>query len=154
MVRPATSCSVAVRSALSLLMAMHAAGCGAQAHGQVQVQVEPAAAARRAAAGLAAETALLQRILTEVGTASCASAAECRTLAIGSKACGGPAQWMAWSATVSRGDHLQTLSGELAQRQQRREAAAGLVSTCSVVTDPGADCIAGRCMLISRDPTR
>ena len=102
----------------------------------------------------AAEAALLQRIQAEVGQASCTSTAECRTLPIGSKACGGPARWMAWSATVSRGDTLQAWAEELAQRQRQAAMADGRMSTCSVVPDPGASCDAGRCVLLKTHPSR
>jgi len=102
----------------------------------------------------AVEAALLQRIQAEVGQANCSSTAECRTLPIGSKACGGPARWMAWSATASRGDTLQTWAEELAQRQRQAALADGRMSTCSVVPDPGASCDAGRCVLRKTLPTR
>jgi hypothetical protein len=101
-----------------------------------------------------AELALLQRIEAEVGTAACTSTAECRTLPIGSKACGGPARWMAWSATASQGDKLQAWAVELAQRQRQRDMADGRMSTCSVVPDPGAICDAGRCVLARAKPMR
>ncbi len=95
---------------------------------------------------LAAEASLLQRIAAEVGEARCTATADCRTLAIGSKACGGPASWIAWSATTSDGEQLQAWAQELAQRQRQRAEAEGMVSTCSVVPDPGARCDAGRCV--------
>lgn len=111
-------------------------------------QAQPSVADPRAA-----EAALLQRIQAEVGQAPCTSTAECRTLPIGSKACGGPAGWMAWSVTASRGDKLQAWAAELAQRQRQADMADGRMSTCSVVPDPGASCDAGRCVLLKSRPT-
>lgn len=107
-----------------------------------------------ASAAATPESALLQRITAEVGAAACTSSAECRTLPIGSKACGGPAGWMAWSASASRGDQLQAWSQELAERQRQRDQAEGRMSTCSVVPDPGAMCDAGRCVLARRSLLR
>ena len=75
--------------------------------------------------GPAVEAALAQRIAAEIGTAA----------------------WVAWSATVSRGEPLQAMATELAALQQQRQAAEGMMSTCSVVPDPGARCDAGRCVL-------
>jgi hypothetical protein len=97
--------------------------------------------------GPAAEAAMAQRITAEIGTAACTRDADCRTLPMGSKPCGGPARWVAWSATVSRGDALQAMATDLAALQQQRQAAEGMMSTCSVVPDPGARCDAGRCVL-------
>ena len=99
------------------------------------------------AAGAAAEAALAQRIAAEIGTASCTRDAECRTLPMGNKPCGGPAGWVAWSATASRGEPLQAMATDLAALQRQRQAAEGMMSTCSVVPDPGARCEAGRCIL-------
>ena len=97
--------------------------------------------------GQAAEATLLQRIKAEIAEAPCSSSAQCRTLPLGSKACGGPAGWIAWSASVSDGDRLQAWAADLAQRQRNREQAEGVMSTCSIVPDPGAVCLANRCVL-------
>lgn len=108
-------------------------------------QAQPVAPA--AAVALAAEADLQRRIDAEISDAHCASTADCRTLPVGAKACGGPARWLAWSATASQANRLQALAAELAIRQQQRQAAEGMMSTCSVVPDPGARCDAGRCVL-------
>jgi hypothetical protein len=105
-------------------------------------------------ASLAAEAALLARIEAEVGAAPCTSSSQCRTLPIGAKACGGPAHWMAWSTTTGRAKQLQAWSTELAELQRRRFEATGMMSTCSIVPDPGAVCHAGRCVLSTRDLAR
>jgi len=116
-----------------------------------QAQTPPSSVART---GPAAEAALLQRIEAEIGQAECSSTAECRSLPIGAKACGGPARWIAWSTRHSRAEQLQAWAAELARRQRQREEAHGLVSTCSIVPDPGASCDAGRCVLARADPSR
>ena len=107
-----------------------------------------------ASTSLAAEAALLARIEAEVGDAACTSSAQCRTLPIGAKACGGPARWMAWSTTTGRADQLLAWSAQLADLQRRRFEATGMMSTCSIVPDPGAVCQAGRCVLSTRDLAR
>ncbi|OGB06060.1 MAG: hypothetical protein A3E25_23120 [Burkholderiales bacterium RIFCSPHIGHO2_12_FULL_69_20] len=107
--------------------------------------------AKSASASLAGEAALLARIDAEVGGAPCSSSTQCRTLPIGAKACGGPARWMAWSTTTGRADQLQAWSAQLADLQRRRFEATGMMSTCSIVPDPGAVCRTGRCVLSTRD---
>ncbi len=104
--------------------------------------------------GLAAEAALLQRIRAEIGDAQCSSSAQCRTLGLGSKPCGGPAGWTAWSSSVSDGEQLKVWAQDLAKRQRSRAQADGVVSTCSILPDPGAVCIANRCVLASRNLAR
>jgi len=99
-----------------------------------------------------AEAAVLARIRTEVGDARCSTDSQCRTLAIGAKACGGPESWLAWSTsaapgTTGRADRLQAWSVELATLQRQRQQASGMVSNCQYNADPGAVCQAQRCGL-------
>lgn len=95
----------------------------------------------------ASDADLQQWIVQGIGPAACQADAECRTLPVGTKACGGPARWLAWSASVSDGAQLQAWSDALAERQRQQQQARGQASTCSVVPDPGAACVMGRCTL-------
>lgn len=95
------------------------------------------------------EAALLAHIRAEIGDAPCSSDAQCRTLAIGHKACGGPQQWWAWSTTTGQADRLQAWAAELARLQQQRQEASGMASNCQYIGDPGAVCQAQRCVLRS-----
>lgn len=100
-----------------------------------------------ATTALQAETELQNRIVAEIGGAACSSHAQCRTLAIGAKACGGPQAWLAWSTSVSREATLTALSEQLASLQKQRQTQSGMVSTCQFVADPGALCQVQRCVL-------
>ena len=93
---------------------------------------------------------LWPQIKAEVGAAVCDGTQQCRTIAIGAKACGGPEGYLAWSTQQSDGPKLQSL---VAQHRSLREAElrrSGMVSDCSFVTDPGAICRVGRCELQQR----
>ncbi|MBC7726717.1 MAG: hypothetical protein H7242_03750 [Microbacteriaceae bacterium] len=92
------------------------------------------------------EAALLAKLRTEIGDARCNSDAQCRSLAIGHKACGGPQQWWAWSTTTARLERLQPWADELAVLQKQRQEASSMVSNCLYVADPGAVCQAQRCV--------
>lgn len=96
-----------------------------------------------------AEAALLARIRSEVGVPACTSDAQCRTLPIGEKACGGPAGWLPWSSATAAADRLQPLAEQLAAMQRRRHEHSGLASDCRFLADPGATCRAQRCTLRS-----
>ena len=95
------------------------------------------------------EATLLARIRNEIGDARCSSDSQCRTLAIGHKACGGPQQWWAWSTTTARAEPLQAAADALAALQKQRAEASGMASNCLYVADPGAVCLAQRCLLRS-----
>ena len=87
----------------------------------------------------ARSTASLQQV---IGSAVCDTDAQCRTVAIGNRACGGPEAYLAWSTRQT--DPAAVL--EAAARYNATQAAAnppgGRVSTCEFLSDPGAVCAA------------
>ena len=100
------------------------------------------------ASGGETEAALQQQINTAIGQAPCTADAQCRTLGVGAKACGGPAAWRPWSTQGGiKAEALQSLADQLATLQRQRQAQSGMVSTCSYLSDPGAMCQAQRCVL-------
>ncbi|PTT91598.1 hypothetical protein DBR42_03525, partial [Pelomonas sp. HMWF004] len=82
-----------------------------------------------------------------IGPASCSSDAQCRTLPVGAKACGGPAGYWAWSVVGTDEARLRELGQRQAEAQKREIEASGLRSNCRMVTDPGVACVAGRCQV-------
>lgn len=82
-----------------------------------------------------------------VGPAACSSDAQCRSLAVGAKACGGPAGYLAWSTQGTDEQKLKALAARQADAQRRETETSGMRSNCAMVTDPGAACVAGRCEL-------
>jgi hypothetical protein len=99
-------------------------------------------------AAAASRTAdLLARIEAERGDAACDTESQCHSIAIGNKACGGPERYMAWSSKANDGTRLRALVAEHAAARKADDAKAGMASTCSFVTDPGATCSAGHCVL-------
>lgn len=90
---------------------------------------------------------LLARIEAERGDAACDSDDQCHTIGVGHKACGGPERYLAWSSKHSDGTRLRALVAEHAAARQAEDTKKGLMSTCTVVPDPGATCAAGHCML-------
>jgi hypothetical protein len=96
---------------------------------------------------VAASQALWQQIQAEVGDAACDAPQQCRSVAVGAKACGGPDSYLAWSTQRSDAQRLQALVDQHAQARRDENRAAGMMSNCSLVTDPGTSCQAGRCTL-------
>ncbi|RZL35944.1 MAG: hypothetical protein EOP35_12075 [Rubrivivax sp.] len=101
------------------------------------------------------ESARLDRELRDlIGPAACSADAQCRSLPVGIKACGGTAGYLAWSTAGTDGTRLKALAARRAEAQQREPGASGRVSNCAVVADPGAACVEGRCRLATAAPTR
>jgi hypothetical protein len=84
-----------------------------------------------------------------IGPATCSRDSHCHTQAVGAKACGGPAGYLAWSTQHTDPTRLGVLADRQAEAQRRELEAGGLRSNCALVSDPGAACVAGRCQLKS-----
>jgi hypothetical protein len=80
------------------------------------------------------------RVEALIGDAACDTDAQCRTVGIGLKPCGGPAAYRAWSTLRTDEKTLQAAVTAQADTQRREQIIEGRVSTCEVVPDPGAYC--------------
>lgn len=108
-----------------------------------------AKAATPAAAG---GSDLLQQLRSEIGTAACDTSQQCKTIAVGHKACGGPETYLAWSSKGSDAGKVRTLADAYGAQRKSENIASGMMSTCSAVMDPGASCTAGRCVTGGANP--
>ena len=107
-----------------------------------------------AAQAAADEAALRARVRSAIGDAACSSDAQCRTLAVGEKPCGGPDAWWAWSITSAQADPLPGWAAELAALARQRNQRSGRASNCRYEPDPGALCQAQRCVLATPESVR
>ncbi|MFG6485295.1 hypothetical protein ACG04R_01355 [Roseateles sp. BYS78W] len=107
------------------------------------------------AAATEPESARLGRELRSlIGPAACSSDAQCRTVPVGAKACGGPAGYWAWSTKDTDGEALKALAAAQAAAHRREVEASGLRSNCAMTADPGAVCVAGHCQLATTPAAR
>lgn len=81
------------------------------------------------------------------GSAACQADADCQTIAVGSKACGGPLSYMAYSTRGGQEAAIQRAAQALKDTQAADNQASGRISDCMAVRDPGAQCVANRCQL-------
>lgn len=141
----------------SLLLSLACVACGNPPAGSA-----PAAVAAPAVASTLASTAAstpapvpavgakggtLADIQRMVGTPSCSETSQCRTIALGARACGGPQSYMAWSTATTAEAPLRGLAERYQREQQAANQASGAMSTCQFMTDPGAVCQANVCRL-------
>lgn len=94
---------------------------------------------------------VLARMRSLVGNAACTDTAQCMTVPLGERACGGPAAYLAYSTVQTQGAALQALAARYAAQQRAAQASAGMASTCQFLPDPGAICRAGTCVLGTAD---
>jgi hypothetical protein len=98
-----------------------------------------------ASACSAADGDALARLRALGAASQCRQSSDCRTVPVGVRACGGPASYLA----VARDDEAAALALARRHAAQRREEMARTPeppSTCEVIRDPGAQCVAGRCV--------
>jgi hypothetical protein len=87
------------------------------------------------------------RIRAAIGTAACTADAQCKALAFGEKACGGPAQYLAYSTQGTDVKALESLAAQHRKASVDFNKASGRMSDCMVVVEPALACKAGRCVV-------
>ena len=106
--------------------------------------VTTSTSAAPAAGDLASVESQLDTTLNQA--AACTADTECRTVAVGAKACGGPTGYRAYSSKTISPDSVEALAQherELAAAQAR---ASHQVSPCFMLADPGARCVQNKCV--------
>lgn len=83
----------------------------------------------------------LNEVKAHIGQAACTIDAHCRTVAIGSRACGGPDAYLAWSTLKTDADALQRAVDRYNGARPEGRSPGRHPSICAVVTDPGAACL-------------
>ena len=136
-----------------VLLAFIMAGC--QAAPQRVTAVVPAAtpAAPAAAAPVSADATAALRLRLRALTADngCSNDAQCLTVPVGARACGGPEAFLAYSIAggVKQGA-VEEAARRFSEARAQAVAASGELSTCIAITDPGALCLANTCQLRTR----
>jgi hypothetical protein len=95
----------------------------------------------------AAAGSTLDQIRAMIGAAACTDASQCRTLAVGARACGGPEAYLPYSTANLSEPALQALAERYKGERQAQNQASGMASNCRFIPDPGAVCRAGTCQL-------
>lgn len=127
------------RLACAGVLVLAASGCGAAA-------TAPDAPAPKAQAAGAAPAAWKELEAALAGASACDTPQQCRTVGIGHKPCGGPERYAAYSTRDGKEAAIKLLARQYAEARKRDDVREGRMSTCSVTTDPGATCSAGRCV--------
>lgn len=105
--------------------------------------------------GKAGDSATLEAALHAlIGDAACAGPEQCRTVAVGAKACGGPQAYLAWSTLRTNEAALKEAAEAFSASRRRDVERSGAASNCAMVVDPGAYCAESRvCRLNDKSRT-
>jgi len=107
----------------------------------------PAAPATPAAPVAAADQSggLLARLRAVSAASACTTHAQCRSIGIGVKACGGPEAYLPFS--TDKEQEARALAGRYTQQRVTALAKqSDQFSNCMATPDPGAQCRAGLCV--------
>lgn len=132
---------------LILILLLSCAGCTASNSSPPAAHAAPVATAGTSVAHNEDAASLLVRIRNGIGAAACTDSAQCKTLPVGARACGGPEGYLPYSTAVKSSEPLTELAARHAERRRANNAATGMISTCEVRPDPGAMCVKGACQL-------
>lgn len=92
---------------------------------------------------LATVEARLDQVLS--AASHCTADAECRSVAVGGKACGGPTGYRAYSTKLADPAAVEALARQDHALAMQAERDAHRVSNCMFLADPGAHCVKQRC---------
>ncbi|WP_292038023.1 hypothetical protein [Massilia sp. UBA6681] len=127
---------------LILVFLLGCAACTTQAQDPLR---QPAPSPNAPSATAPSDTLGSLRALA--GDAACRDSAQCRTLPLGARACGGPEAYLAYSTAKGSEAQLRSLAERYQAERRAANKASGMMSTCQFMPDPGAVCQAGRCQL-------
>jgi len=86
-----------------------------------------------------------QQIDETIGTATCTNSNQCGALAVGHKACGGPASFLAYSTENTDTTKLFDLASKHQALSKSYNQAIGAMSDCAMVMQPVMACIDNIC---------
>jgi hypothetical protein len=92
---------------------------------------------------------LHQQIVALIGEPRCENIVHCRVLPVGSRPCGGPAEYLAYSSIAGKREILEAKAYEYGFLQEEVNRAHGASGTCDVLAPPRVACVNGRCTLNS-----
>ncbi|MBI3526758.1 MAG: hypothetical protein HY067_02200 [Betaproteobacteria bacterium] len=102
----------------------------------------------KAAVGAEVELARLRNDITVLlGSAVCANLVNCRIAALGANACGGPAEYIAYSWRSTDKAALETKIAEYNFALEDAQKRGVPVAACVALPEPVAACINGRCVI-------
>lgn len=91
---------------------------------------------------------MLLRLRTLTADNACTRDAQCLTVPIGARACGGPESFLAYSTAAGvKPAAVAVAAQRFSAARAVAVARAGMLSTCMAIMDPGALCNAAVCQL-------
>ncbi len=88
-------------------------------------------------------------ILELIGEATASEVKFCKTIAFGSKPCGGPWRYLVYSTQTTDTTLLRDKVDRYNRLQAQRNSEQGLISDCSLPIEPPTGIVDGRCVAVN-----
>lgn len=92
---------------------------------------------------------LQEEIKQMIGNARCNTALDCRSLALGHKACGGPTAYLPYSVLLTNSEKLAQKVSTYNNLVDKTNKLSGYFSTCNFLTPSPIDCVNHQCQEIT-----
>ena len=79
----------------------------------------------------------------------CDSNTQCKVIAAGSRACGGPSHYMLYSTKTTTDETAKAVADKLTKYESLYNAQTGMQSICAMLTKPATQCINNKCVTLS-----
>ncbi|MEQ3512565.1 hypothetical protein ABMY35_04200 [Pseudoalteromonas sp. BZB3] len=79
----------------------------------------------------------------------CDSNAQCKVIAAGNRACGGPSHYMLYSTKTTTDETAKTVADKLTKYESLYNAQSGMQSICAMLTKPTTQCINNKCVTLN-----
>lgn len=76
----------------------------------------------------------------------CSTSSQCKVSAVGSRACGGPSDYIVYSTQSAPQEQVSALSDTITQLESTYNAQKGMMSICQHLTAPSTQCVENKCV--------
>lgn len=76
----------------------------------------------------------------------CSTSSQCKVSAVGSRACGGPSDYIVYSTQSAPQEQVSALSDTITQLESTYNVQKGMVSICQHLTAPSTQCVENKCV--------
>ena len=102
----------------------------------------------RAESDAEAAAQLRERITAMTDHARCNNMVNCRVIGLGSRPCGGPEEYVAYSIWDTKVDEIESLAAEYNFLREELGILSGDVGSCDVLPEPAVNCVNARCVTV------
>ncbi|WP_404341588.1 hypothetical protein [Pseudoalteromonas mariniglutinosa] len=97
-------------------------------------------------------TAAQQQLEQLITDPHCDNNSQCKVLAVGRRACGGPSSYIVYSTKMTIQDEVEKLAKHITTLESQYNTANNMMSICQHLTTPQAQCSNNNCVKIKGSP--